>query len=133
MGGCFDIIHIGHIRFLKNAKTYGDVLIVALESDEFVRVKKKRHPLHTQDERAEVVAALSSVDYVVMLPFFNSEAEYMSLVEKIAPRIIAITKGDPQKDNKKKQAQYVGGYVVEVLEPVPSKTSSRLLEQLAKL
>jgi len=64
--GCFDLLHVGHIRYLQAAKQLGDVLIVALNSDASVRrIKGHGRPLVNQAERAEIVAALGCVDYVV--------------------------------------------------------------------
>lgn len=64
--GCFDLLHVGHIRYLRAAKQLGDVLIVALNSDASVgRIKGRGRPLVSQEERAEIVAALDCVDYVV--------------------------------------------------------------------
>ena len=66
--GCFDIIHAGHIRYLKHAKELGDVLIVCLNSDSSVqRLKGPLRPLNHQDDRAEVMSALEAVNYVVIL------------------------------------------------------------------
>jgi rfaE bifunctional protein nucleotidyltransferase chain/domain len=67
--GCFDLLHIGHVRFLQAARQLGDVLIVGINSDESVRsLKGAGRPLVTADERAEVIAALSAVDYVSIFP-----------------------------------------------------------------
>lgn len=63
--GCFDIIHVGHIRYLKEAKSYGDVLIVAINSDSSVKkLKGPNRPIMPDEERAEIVASLYFVDYV---------------------------------------------------------------------
>jgi len=65
--GCFDIIHAGHVRYLKQAKQLGDVLIVCLNSDNSVkRLKGPTRPLNPQDDRAEVLAGLAAVDYVAI-------------------------------------------------------------------
>src|SRR5207237_5175 len=65
--GCFDILHVGHVRYLEAAKREGDLLVVAINSDESVRKNKGvGRPLAPQDERAEVLAALSCVDYVTV-------------------------------------------------------------------
>ncbi len=65
--GCFDIIHLGHIHYLREAKSKGDVLIVGLNSDESVRkVKGEKRPLMTQGDRAEILASLEMVDFVVL-------------------------------------------------------------------
>src|SRR5262245_50897690 len=65
--GCFDLIHPGHVRYLAEVKSLGDVLIVALNSDSSVRlIKGDGHPIMREHERAEVVAALAVVDYVTI-------------------------------------------------------------------
>ena len=63
--GCFDILHVGHVRYLKDAKRHGDLLVVAVNSDSSVkRLKGPTRPYMPQEERAEIVAALECVDYV---------------------------------------------------------------------
>jgi rfaE bifunctional protein nucleotidyltransferase chain/domain len=65
--GCFDLLHVGHIRYLQGARQLGDALVVGLNSDESVRrLKGPQRPLMPQDERAEILAALACVDYVVL-------------------------------------------------------------------
>ena len=65
--GCFDILHIGHVRYLEETKKFGDVLIVALNSDKSVRrLKGEGRPINNENDRAEVLNALKSVDYVVL-------------------------------------------------------------------
>src|SRR3990170_1968539 len=65
--GCFDIIHAGHVRYLKKARSFGDLLVVGLNSDSSVRsLKGETRPIVPEDERAEVLTALSCVDYVVV-------------------------------------------------------------------
>jgi rfaE bifunctional protein nucleotidyltransferase chain/domain len=67
--GCFDLFHVGHIRYLAGAKALGDCLIVALNSDEQVRkLKGERRPFMPESERAEIVSALKFVDYVTIFP-----------------------------------------------------------------
>jgi rfaE bifunctional protein nucleotidyltransferase chain/domain len=67
--GCFDILHVGHVRYLAAAKARGDVLIVGLNGDESVReLKGPGRPVNREQDRAEVLAALESVDYVVIFP-----------------------------------------------------------------
>ena len=67
VGGCFDILHYGHVRFLSQAKAKGEVLMVALESDEFIRRIKKKKPIHTQEQRAEILAHLDLVDMIIFI------------------------------------------------------------------
>ncbi|MEK7597544.1 MAG: adenylyltransferase/cytidyltransferase family protein [Patescibacteria group bacterium] len=111
VGGCFDLIHFGHLKFLEAAKEQGDYLIVALESDEFIKKNKKKLPIHQQSERAEILSNLNMIDLIVLLPFLKTNNDYFELVKKISPSIIAVTKGDKQLENKKKQAKLIGAEV----------------------
>jgi FAD synthetase len=115
VGGCFDLIHFGHLKLLEKAKEQGDFLIVALESDEFIRKYKKKLPIHHQSERAEILANLRMVDMIVLLPLFKTNSDYFNLVKKISPSIIAVTEGDKQLENKKKQAEEIGAEIKEVV------------------
>ena len=126
VGGCFDILHFGHVVFLDNAKKAGTQLFVALESDEFIRVRKKREPVHTQKERAFILQSLQAVDEVVLLPPFSVYEDYLELVKKIKPDIIAMTENDPQIENKKKQAKEVGAKVIVVTKQLQSLSSSSI-------
>lgn len=109
VGGCFDVLHPGHITFLEKAKKMGDFLVVLLESDEKIKkIKGNGRPIYSQKERAEVLEALKVVDKVVMLPLLESEASYDRLVKKIKPDIIATTLKDPQIHHKKRTAKLVG-------------------------
>lgn len=83
--GCFDIIHAGHVRYLKKAKELGDVLVVGLNSDSSVKkIKGNGRPIVPQGERAEVLSALEFIDYVVI---FNEPTPY-NLIKKIQPDIL---------------------------------------------
>lgn len=98
VGGCFDLLHFGHISFLKQAKALGEYLVVALESDENVRrMKGDARPVHTQSQRKEMLESLSFVDEVIPLPPMQGDRDYYELVRKIKPSIIAITQGDSAK------------------------------------
>ena len=67
--GCFDILHVGHVRYLASARKLGDVLVVGLNGDESVRqLKGEGRPVNRERDRAEVLAALASVDYVTIFP-----------------------------------------------------------------
>lgn len=83
--GCFDILHVGHVRYLQAAKDMGDVLVLALNSDASVKsLKGDKRPLITESERAVVVAALASVDYVIIF----SETTPLSLIEYLRPDVL---------------------------------------------
>jgi rfaE bifunctional protein nucleotidyltransferase chain/domain len=109
-GGCFDILHIGHVKFLSEAKGAGDYLIILLESDKKVKeLKGKNRPVFIQRERAEMLSALGSVDLVVLLPMIEDDGDYLNLAMKIKPDIIAVTEDDPHIEKKRGQAKEVGG------------------------
>lgn len=115
VGGCFDLIHFGHLKFLEAAKEQGDFLVIALESDEFIKKNKRKLPVHQQSERAEILSNLNMVDLIIPLPFLKTNNNYFELVKKISPGIIAVTEGDRQLENKKKQAELTGAEVKEVV------------------
>src|SRR5579872_1192323 len=75
VGGCFDLLHIGHITFLEDAKKQGDLLIVLLESDETITaLKGNKRPINSQKIRAKILTALSAVDFVILLePHMKNE------------------------------------------------------------
>ncbi|QEZ88631.1 D,D-heptose 1-phosphate adenosyltransferase / D,D-heptose 7-phosphate kinase [Aliarcobacter cibarius] len=83
--GCFDILHVGHVKYLEVAKSYGDVLILGLNADSSVRkLKGPSRPINTQDDRAYILASLESVDYVVI---FEEETPY-ELIKLIKPHVL---------------------------------------------
>ncbi|MBI2599806.1 adenylyltransferase/cytidyltransferase family protein [Candidatus Daviesbacteria bacterium] len=109
VGGCFDVLHPGHIFFLEKAKKMGDFLVVILESDEKIkRIKGNNRPIYSQKERAVMLKALNAVDKVVLLPFIDEEKEYDKVVGKIKPDIIATTQGDPSLTHKQRTAKLTG-------------------------
>jgi rfaE bifunctional protein nucleotidyltransferase chain/domain len=82
--GCFDLLHVGHVRYLRAARALGDALVVAINGDDAVRaLKGSGRPLNPAAVRAEVIAALESVDYVVIFP----EVRATGLLEKVRPSI----------------------------------------------
>ena len=86
--GCFDILHVGHVRYLQKTKSFADYMIVLLNSDESVRsIKGPTRPINNEQDRAEVLNALACVDYVVLFDE-NSPA---SLIDEIKPDVY--TKG----------------------------------------
>jgi rfaE bifunctional protein nucleotidyltransferase chain/domain len=115
VGGCFDILHYGHIQFLKKAKALGNHLVVALESDKNIRrIKGEKRPIFGQNERREMLLSLKFVDEVIILKDEMTDQDYMDLVDKEEPCTIAVTAGDPILNKKKKQAESVGAKLVEI-------------------
>lgn len=92
--GCFDIIHIGHIRYLKEARALGDVLVIGLNSDASVFMIKPSRPINPQDQRAEVLASLEMVDYVVL---FDEGTPY-ELIKLLQPDVL-VKGGDWKKED----------------------------------
>lgn len=130
VGGCFDLIHFGHIHFLKKARSLGDYLVVALESDENVRhLKGESRPVHTQKQRREMLEALKFVDEVIPLPKMKSDEDYRKLVEKVSPHILAVTKGDPVLAKKKAHARKVGARVV-IIKKLKTQSTSQILKEI---
>ncbi len=83
--GCFDILHVGHVRYLQRAKKQGDVLVVGLNTDRSVRqIKGDKRPVVPGDERAEVIAALEDVDYVI----FFDDPDPLRLISALKPQVL---------------------------------------------
>lgn len=83
--GCFDILHVGHVRYLQDAKALGDILVVAINTDSSVkRLKGSERPIQSETDRAEVLAALECVDYVT----FFSEDTPLNLIKLINPNTL---------------------------------------------
>ena len=125
--GCFDILHAGHVRYLNEAKKLGDCLIVGLNSDESVRkLKGPSRPINSAEDRAEVLSALSAVDYVVVF----SDATAEGLVTELQPTIY-VKGGDYNiKDLPEAEivAQY-GGKTILIPEVV-GKSSSNIINKM---
>lgn len=133
VGGCFDILHIGHVEFLKKAKEKGDALFLLLESDKKVKqIKGKNRPIHTQKERAKVLSALETVDYVILLPYFAKNQDYDNLVMQIKPDIIATTKTDKYREHKERQAKLLNAQVLDVIDRLPNKSTHLLALKLSQ-
>lgn len=123
--GCFDILHAGHVRYLETAKSYGDVLILGLNSDRSVNVLKgEGRPINSQLDRSYIVAALDVVDYVVV---FDEDTPY-HLIEAVKPHILV------------KGGDYIGEAVVgqdiadelKLVEFVDGKSTTKTIEQIQK-
>ena len=103
--GCFDILHVGHVRYLTTAKSFGDILIVGLNTDESVKMLKgENRPINNEKDRAEVLLGLKAVDYVVL--FGERTAE--NLVSEIRPDVYV--KGADYTVDKIPEAKIVQSY-----------------------
>lgn len=92
--GCFDIIHIGHVMYLKKAKKLGDVLVIGLNSDSSVSKIKPGRPINPESHRAEVLSSLEIVDYVTI---FNEDTPY-ELIKYLMPDVL-VKGGDWKKED----------------------------------
>ena len=127
--GCFDILHAGHVRYLAAARALGDVLILGLNSDASVRrLKGETRPVNSAEDRAEVVGALASVDYVVI--FGEDTAE--ELIARVRPAVYA--KGGDYTRETLPEARIVESYGGEVafIPLVEGKSTTGIIERAGR-
>jgi len=133
-GGCFDLLHIGHIVFLENAKKTGDTLFVLLENDDTIKkLKGEKRPINTQEDRAKILSSLNMVNYVILLPAQVTNDFYDKLVFQLKPAIIATTTGDSNRSHKERQAKTIDAQVIDVTMPVRDQSTTKLLQLLEEL
>lgn len=125
--GCFDLLHAGHVRFLEQARSLGDMLAVGVNSDQSVReIKGRDRPIVPEEERAEVIAALRSVDAVTVFP----ETTPIAILEQLQPDVHC--KGgdysDPTVLPETETVQAYGGRV-EILDLMPGRSTSELVKR----
>jgi D-beta-D-heptose 7-phosphate kinase / D-beta-D-heptose 1-phosphate adenosyltransferase len=124
--GCFDILHVGHIKYLEKSKSFGDILILGLNSDQSIkRLKGKNRPINIQNDRALILASLEVVDYLVI---FDEETPF-DLIKLIKPDVLV--KGGDYKNKK-----VVGQNIVKELQIVEffdGKSTSKTIERIQKI
>jgi rfaE bifunctional protein nucleotidyltransferase chain/domain len=128
--GCFDILHLGHVKYLAAAKAKGDMLVVGLNTDASVRkLKGKSRPVNPQKDRAEVLAALEAVDFIVL---FHDDTPYR-LISAIAPDVLV--KGGDWKKSRIVGADIVlaNGGRVAVIPFVKGRSTTRLIHTITRL
>lgn len=128
--GCFDLLHVGHVRYLREARALGDALVVAVNGDASVRaLKGPTRPINSEDDRAEVLAALECVDFVVL---FHTE-RVTEVVREIRPHIYA-KGGDytvASLDPGERSALEEVGAAIRILPLVPGKSTTATLARAA--
>lgn len=127
--GCFDILHVGHVRYLEKAKSFGDVLIVALNSDKSVKsIKGESRPINNELDRAEVLSGLKSVDYVVLF----DEDSPIDLLLQIKPDVH--TKGADYTIESLPEAKGImdAGGRIEFISFVEGKSTTSIIEKMRK-
>lgn len=125
--GVFDLLHVGHVRYLAQARALGDVLVVAINSDRSVReLKGPDRPVFDQAERAEILAALRYVDYVVIFDDISPR----SLIKSLLPDVL-VKGGDYQLDeiHGREEVEAAGGKVIS-LPFVPGASTTSLIERM---
>jgi len=127
--GVFDILHVGHVRYLEQARALGDALVVAINSDASVRqLKGEGRPLMNQDARAEILAALRAVDYVTIF----DDVSPRTLIAALLPDVL-VKGGDYALDqiHGREEVEAAGGRVVS-LPFVKGASSSGIIERMKK-
>lgn len=127
--GCFDLLHVGHVKYLKEAKKLGDILVVGINSDESVKkLKGPERPIQTEQERAEILSSLEFINYIIIFPELTVE----KYLRKLKPEIF-IKGGDYTVDtinrSERKIVEEYGGKIVII--PVENNIStSKIIEKL---
>jgi D-beta-D-heptose 7-phosphate kinase/D-beta-D-heptose 1-phosphate adenosyltransferase len=127
--GCFDLLHIGHVRYLEKARALGDILVVGVNSDSSVRkIKGPKRPVLPEEERTEILSGLGCVDYVTTF----DESDPLKLITSLQPNVL-VKGGDWTKE------QIVGGKVVEksggevvIIPFIRGVSTSNLIETILK-
>lgn len=128
VGGCFDVLHPGHVIFLEKAKKAGDKLVVLLESDKNIQEHKgQNRPFFNQKERASVLKALKVVDQVISLSYMKNDSDYEELIKKINPDIIAATYGTSDNYLKERVAKLVGAKLIYVTKIIGNYSTTHIL------
>ena len=126
--GCFDLLHVGHVRYLEEARALGDVLAVGLNGDDSVRrLKGESRPINPENDRAEVLAALECVDYVSLVP----EVRMTRILREVRPQIYA--KGgdytEESLDREEHEALRDAGAEIRILPLVPGRSTTKIIEK----
>lgn len=127
--GCFDILHAGHVRYLTKARSFGDCLVLGLNTDASIkRIKGETRPVNKEADRAEVVDALKAVDYVVLF----GEDTAAEIIAKVKPDIYV--KGADYTLETLPEAKIVQSYggKVEFVEMVAGRSTTKIIERIKK-
>ena len=128
--GCFDLLHVGHVRYLQGARRLGDALVVGLNGDASVRaLKGESRPLNREDDRAEVLAALDCVDFVAVFP----EVRATEFLRRVQPAVY-VKGGDykPETLNAEERAVLEAiGSRIEIIPFEPGYSTSNLIERMS--
>lgn len=127
--GCFDILHTGHVKYLKEAKSFGDVLILGLDSDESVRkLKGPGRPINSELERAEILSSMEFIDYIIIFP----EGAVKNYLAELKPDVY-VKGGDYNVDTiNQEERNVVEGYggKIALVKHVPGKSTTKTIEKI---
>ena len=127
--GCFDILHRGHVEYLSNAKSLGDVLIVGVNNDASVkRIKGDGRPIVEEEDRAHVVAALASVDYVCL---FGEDTPY-EIIRALVPDVLVKGADWPLEKVVGKDVVEKAGGKVKTIKFLSDRSTTRIIEKISK-
>ncbi|MGH7766422.1 MAG: D-glycero-beta-D-manno-heptose 1-phosphate adenylyltransferase [Candidatus Binatia bacterium] len=127
--GCFDLLHVGHLHVLREAKKLGDILVVALNSDRSVKeIKGPERPILRESERTELIAALEMVDYVTLF----DEPDPLNVIQELKPDVLA--KGGDWAAEKIIGRDFVEGYggKVAVINFLQGHSTTDIIERMRK-
>lgn len=128
--GCFDLLHVGHIRYLQQARRMGDLLVVGVNSDESVRrLKGPSRPVQPERDRGEVLAGLECVDYVI---FFGEDAP-LALIEGLKPDVLVKGADWPVEQIVGREVVEGSGGRVATIPYVEGVSTSALIERICKI
>ncbi|MDD3437542.1 MAG: D-glycero-beta-D-manno-heptose 1-phosphate adenylyltransferase [Candidatus Gastranaerophilales bacterium] len=128
--GCFDILHVGHVRYLQKTKSFADYSIILLNSDKSVKlIKGQDRPINNENDRAEILCALSCVDYVVLF----DESSPRDLLNEIKPDVH--TKGADYSTETLPEADVIlkNGGTIEFIEFVEGKSTTKIIKKMNKM
>ncbi|MEW6102203.1 MAG: adenylyltransferase/cytidyltransferase family protein [bacterium] len=120
--GCFDILHPGHIHLLKTAKSFGDCLILGLNSDSSVSKIKPNRPIMNQEARINVLSEIGLIDYIVVF----DEKDPVNIIRKIKPDVLV--KGGDWKEDKVKGKEFAG--CVKIVEYLKDWSTTKIIEKI---
>lgn len=127
--GCFDLLHVGHTRYLKEAKESGDVLIVAINSDLSVRkIKGEFRPLTPQKERAEILASLEVVDYVTIF----EETNPLRVISLIQPDVLVKGGDYEREDIIGREVVEENGGEVKIIPEIEGASTTDLIDRIVE-
>jgi len=131
--GSWDLLHIGHVRYLRKAKTYGDILIVGADSDRAVKIYKgELRPIIPQDERVEMLSYQGCVDFVTLVEDVDENKKWQyELIKKINPDIFVAVQDSYPEEQKKEIQQFCGELVV-LPRQAESTSTSRTIQETVK-